>query len=285
MIYNVPWWYIKAIVPIKGSVMKFFIALLMLITTSTSMAKGRPLITLKKSNLVILDESFTQKSVAKVSLDLMSKDISLPKGERLVLFLNTPGGSIQAGVELIDLINGLSRPVDIVCMFCASMGFQTLQNATGYRFITNYGTAMSHKASGGFKGEFPGQLDSRYNYYKKRLVELDKKTVKRTKGKHTLKSYRSLYENEYWCDGQECVNQGFVDSVVNVRCDKSLLGYKDVEILTMFGVVSVVISNCPIITGVIEIKNKDNFTREQLTLIKKEIEDVRFRGTPSATGK
>jgi ATP-dependent protease ClpP protease subunit len=48
--------------------------------------------------------------------------------EPIYLFLNTPGGSIQTGLEIIESLKGLDRPVSTVTLFAASMGFQIAQN-------------------------------------------------------------------------------------------------------------------------------------------------------------
>lgn len=220
-------------------------------------------IVLNSQNSVILESAFTMESTSEISQrisELASPNITnilVPMSSKEVkdiyLVLVSPGGEIGAGLIMIDLINSIPNiRVHTVTLFAASMGFITAQGLK-QRFITPSGTLMSHKARGGFRGEFPGQLDSRYNYYLKRLERLDNAIVARTKGKHTFKSYRALMENEYWCEGQECVNQGFADAVVNVSCDSSLKGRSNKDVtfsfMGMSATVKVSRANCPIILG------------------------------------
>lgn len=219
----------------------------------TNSAKTKVVLT--KDNVITLNDVVTQDSVAKILLEIKTLDSRLPSGEPIYLVLNTPGGSIDAGVEMIERMANLNRKVHTISLFSASMGFQTVQGL-GKRYITTDGTLMSHKARGGFSGEFPGQLDSRYSYYLKRVQRLDNKVVARTNGKHTAKTYASLIENEYWCDGQECVDQGFADAVVNATCDKSLDGTrKDTYKFFFFGmkiILDLIGDACPLNTGIVD---------------------------------
>ncbi len=116
---------------------------------------------------------------------------------------------------------------------------------------------MSHKASGGFSGEFPGQLDSRYSYYLKRIARLDERVVARTSGKHTFDSYRNLTENEYWCDGQDCVKEGFADRVVVASCNATLTGTESVSVDKFFLMgksieIIAVMDKCPLNTNALK---------------------------------
>lgn len=184
--------------------------------------QGNPTkIILTKDNTLSIDSPFDDNSVALVALKARELDSRLPSGDPLYLVVNSPGGSIDAGIELIENLNTLNRPVHTITIFAASMGFQTVQGL-GNRYIISSGTLMSHKARGGFSGEFPGQLDSRYAYYLKRIDKLDQLTVKRSGGKLSLQSYRALYANEFWCEGQDCIDKGVADEIVKVSCDKSL---------------------------------------------------------------
>ena len=211
-------------------------------------------ITLNSQNVIVFETPFTSETTAKLSYKALSKDLAKGLNGPMYLVLDTPGGSVDAGIEMIYNLNQLNSGIHTISLFAASMGFHTVQGVKGKRYITQDGTLMSHKARGGFQGEFPGQLDKRYNLYKDRLLRLDKQVVKRTKGKQTLSSYSALYENEYWCDGQKCVDDGFADEVVSVRCDKSLAGKRRIKYrsMRMFGSVIdffLIKSKCPIITG------------------------------------
>lgn len=213
-------------------------------------------IVLTKDNQVTLNNEFNGETVSKLIAEAKSLDARLPSGDALYLVLNSPGGEIDAGLELIENLKNLNRPVHTISIFSASMGFQTVQGL-GQRLVTANGTLMSHKARGGFSGEFPGQLDSRYSYYLKRITRMDQLAADRSGGKLTLASYRDLIENEYWCDGQDCVNQGLADKVVTASCDKSLEGTHK-ELLAEFYFMGMAIQivaeqdNCPVNTNALK---------------------------------
>lgn len=215
-------------------------------------------IVLSKENVIVLDAEFTDNSVAKVALRAKALDSALPSGEPIILVLISGGGSIEAGIELINNLKVLNRPVNTVTIFGASMAFQTVQGL-GTRFVTDSGVLMSHKAKGGMSGEFPGQMDSRYAFYLQRVTALDLKAISRTNGKvKSLEEYRALIQNEYWCQGQSCVDKGFADKVVEVSCDKSLDGTTEsVEHHSFMGIpikITSVKANCPTITGMQDAK-------------------------------
>lgn len=253
---------------------KFFISLLMLTLSFSAFAQedesvesvqpeaevSAPAVLSRNSDLVLtkdnsidMNDYFYGESVANLNQKAKELDAKLPSGEPIILVLNSGGGSIEAGIEGIQNMNTLNRPVITLTLFAASMGFQTVQGIKGERLITKNGTLMSHKARGFFYGEFPGQLDSRYSHYLKRVTRLDKDVVARTSGKHTMESYAKLIENEYWCDGQDCIEQGLADRVVNPSCDQSLEGTHSklwARWLYFGHTIEIVdtMSNCPLIT-------------------------------------
>lgn len=216
--------------------------------TSNEVSAKSDVVTMEESDTVLLRDEVNDASVGAVIKQLRALD---QKGsdKPIYLFLDTPGGDIQAGLDLIQAAKSLHRPVNTITSFAASMGFQIAQNLND-RLITENGVLMSHHARGGVQGEFGGsgksQLDSRYSFWLKRLRELDEKTVSRTKGKQTLKSYQESYENELWLNGQEAVDGGYADRVVGLRCGKSLSG-STIQTVNFLGLeFKVIFSKCPL---------------------------------------
>ena len=180
-------------------------------------------VTLNSSNTLQMNTYYNQISVGEVMQSAIELHQNLPAGEPFYLVINSGGGYISAGLEMIQFLNGLGREVHTITMYAASMGFETVQGLYGKRLILNTGSLMSHRASGGFYGEFPnGNLDTRYKFWLSRLLAKDLRVVERNTKLKSLKQYRALIANEYWCEGQACVSDGFADQVVSAKCDESL---------------------------------------------------------------
>jgi ATP-dependent protease ClpP protease subunit len=206
-------------------------------------------ITLHDYNTVILDLPFDRATVNEVITAFQQKP---PFFEKYLIIIS-PGGEVVAGLDMIDALNGISSKINTITIFAASMGFAAVQGL-GKRYITEHGVLMSHRAFGGMQGSFPqGELESRLNFWTKRIEDLDTLTVKRTNGKMDLKQYQDLYSKEMWCEGQNCVNLGFADEVVKIKCASTLVGVtkKNITINFMGRDIDLVVERnlCPLIQG------------------------------------
>jgi ATP-dependent Clp protease protease subunit len=234
------------------SLVLVFLAIVLIPNQSVSKDNGPESVVLTSKNLLVLNGEVNGDSVGAVMAKAKELDAAnagfLHKKEPFYLFLNTPGGEIQSGLELIEAMNGLGRPVHTVTIFAASMGFQIAQNLSD-RLILKNGTLMSHHAAGEFSGQFGGQkasMDSRYEFWLDRVRELDEQTVKRTNGKQTYDSYTKRYDHEVWLTGTKSVAEGYADRIVLVKCDSSLAG-ATTHHLAFFGMdISYDIDNCPL---------------------------------------
>ena len=173
--------------------------------------------------------------------------------EPIFLLINSPGGSIYDGFDFIRFAETSKRPINTITIFAASMAFQIVE-ALGTRYVTSYSTLMSHRSKGGFQGEFPGQVNSRYSHVMSHIIEQDVKLIARTNGKQTAESYATLIADEYWANSSRAIEDGFADKEVTVSCDKSLQGSRQETVDIGIAVLNVEFSNCPLITSPLSVK-------------------------------
>lgn len=233
-----------------------------LVPTFASSVSEEKSITLTSDNTLVLNGEVSGENVAKLIQEVRELDqqdnsylgklgLKDKNDKPIYLFLYTPGGSIQSGLELLEALKGVKRPINTVTMFAASMGFQIVQNL-GNRYIVGNGILMSHHGYGSSEGEFggksPSQVQNRMGLWERRLKEMDEQTVKRTNGKQTLETYQSSYDHELWATGKESVNMGYADNTVSVSCDSSLVGTNQKSLNFMGIEILYELDKCPLNT-------------------------------------
>lgn len=225
-------------------------------------------ITLNSENTVSLFGPVDRGSIGSVMHELNRLSQIGKEQDPIYLILYTPGGSVMAGLELINYMNTLRRPVHSVAVFAASMGFHILQNSP-VRYITKFATVMSHRASGGFEGDIPQQVNARLKHVIQLVDKMDTVVVSRTNGKFNKKTYAELIRDEYWVVGDNAIADGFADEVATLKCDSSLNGVSD----RMFQVgpfqVKAKVSNCPLITAPIaETEEESNKITKSVNMVR-----------------
>lgn len=222
-------------------------------------------ITLTERNTIVFRGPVTGASVAAFQKAILEKSNKLQKSDVIYMAIDSPGGSVIVGNQLIDTVKSLPQKVKSVTLFSASMAFQMVQNFDE-RLITPSGTLMSHRASGGFEGEFggdgKGELITRLNWILKILKAADENAAYRMQ--MSLNDYQKLIADEYWASGKDAVDDKAADRMVLLKCDESLL--KKVEIVSVksfFGEATLSYSGCPVITYPLEVQMKfSSFTND-----------------------
>jgi ATP-dependent protease ClpP protease subunit len=234
-----------------------FVLLMILVATTAFNSNKEKVIILSDTNTVVLDSEVTAESVDQLIAKIQNLNALVFNYSPIYLFLRSPGGSIEAGLDLIEFAKTSRRPVHTISAFSASMAFQIAQ-ALGDRYVISSGVLMSHRASGGFEGAFgglrPSQLDSRYNFWLQRLKELDQHTVDRTKGKQTLETYLKAYSNEMWLTGPQSVEQGYADELVGVSCNSTLSGTVPRSATFLGFHIEYEVNKCPMSSGILNAK-------------------------------
>lgn len=129
------------------------------------------------------------------------------------LYINSPGGSITAGMAIYDTMQLIEPDVATVAVgMAASMGQFLLSSGTpGKRFITSHARVLMHQPSGGVGGT---ATDVRINA---ELIMDMKKTLSELTAEQTGHTVEEIYrDNEYdhWFTAQQALEYGFVDKIV-----------------------------------------------------------------------
>jgi ATP-dependent Clp protease protease subunit len=136
------------------------------------------------------------------------KDISI--------YINSPGGSISAGLAIYDTMQFISSSISTMCIGqAASMGAILLAGGDkGKRFALANSRIMIHQPLGGFQGQA-----SDFEIHAKEILHM-KKVVNHILAKHTgqtIKKIEKDTDRDNFLDAEAAVEYGIVDSILNTR--------------------------------------------------------------------
>ncbi|HIW79041.1 MAG TPA: ATP-dependent Clp endopeptidase proteolytic subunit ClpP [Candidatus Bilophila faecipullorum] len=109
---------------------------------------------LLKDRIVLLGTEVNDQVAAVVCAQLLFLESQDPEKE-IYLYINSPGGSVTAGMAIYDTMNYITPPVATVCMGrAASMGaFLLSAGNKGMRYALPNSQVMIHQPLGGFQGQ------------------------------------------------------------------------------------------------------------------------------------
>jgi ATP-dependent Clp protease protease subunit len=132
------------------------------------------------------------------------------------LYINSPGGSVSAGLAMFDTMNFIKPDVSTICMGGAySMGsFLLAAGQKGKRYALANSRVMIHQPSGGAQGQAT-DIEINAREILKIRDRLNRILAERT-GQPLDKIERDV-ERDYWLDAQEAKEYGLVDEVLERR--------------------------------------------------------------------
>ena len=167
---------------------------------------------LLKDRIIFLGDEVNDDTASIVVAQLLFLEAEHPEKD-IHLYINSPGGSVTAGMAIYDTMHYIKSDVSTVCIgMAASMGaFLLAGGAKGKRYILPNAEVMIHQPSGGAKGQATE-------------IEIAAKNIIRTKEKlnrilaeNTGKSYEQMCidtDRDNWMSAKEAVEYGLVDSVI-----------------------------------------------------------------------
>lgn len=135
--------------------------------------------------------------------------------EDIALYINSPGGSITAGLAIYDTIHYINAKVNTICIGMAmSMGAFILASTTGKRYALPNSEIMIHQPYGGMQG-----VVSDIDIQAKRLIKTKEK-LNTLLAKHTKQSIDKITndtERDYYMDVNEALNYNLIDEIITNR--------------------------------------------------------------------
>ena len=136
--------------------------------------------------------------------------------KEISLYINSPGGSVSAGMSIFDTMQFIKPQVSTLCMgMAASMGsFLLMAGAKGKRAALPNSRVMIHQPSGGAQGQV---TDIEITY---KEIQRLKDGLAETFAKHTgqpLKKVQKDMERDYFMSSQEALEYGIIDKVLTER--------------------------------------------------------------------
>ena len=131
-------------------------------------------------------------------------------------YINSPGGSVSAGMAIFDTMNFIKPEVSTLCIgMAASMGaFLLAAGAKGKRFSLPNSKIMIHQPSGGSQGQAT-EIEIQAREILKTREQLNRILAERTG--QPLERIERDTERDYYMTAQECQDYGLIDQVISKR--------------------------------------------------------------------
>ena len=176
---------------------------------------------LLKERIIFLGSDVRDDNANAIAAQLLLLSAEDPTKD-IWLYINSPGGSISAGMAIFDTMNWIPNDVATVAMgMAASMGQFLLSAGTkGKRYATPHARVMMHQPSGGIGGtatDIKIQAEQML-YVKKQMARL----IAEHTGQ-TIDQIEKDSDRDRWFSAEEAKEYGFVDHVFS-RSDQAVEG-------------------------------------------------------------
>ena len=167
---------------------------------------------LMMDRIIFLGTQVDDYTANVIQAQLLYLDSSEP-GKDVSIYINSPGGSVYAGLGIYDTMQYIQSDVSTICTgMAASMAAVLLvAGAKDKRFALKHSRVMIHQPLGGIQGQASDiEITSR------EILKL-KKELYTIISEHSGQPYDKVYQDsdrDYWMTAQEAVDYGMIDRVL-----------------------------------------------------------------------
>jgi ATP-dependent Clp protease protease subunit len=172
---------------------------------------------LLKENVIFLVGQVEDHMANLIVAQMLFLEAENPEKD-IFLYINSPGGSVTAGMAIYDTMNFIKPDVSTVCIGqAASMGaFLLSGGAKGKRYCLPNSRVMIHQPLGGVQGQA-----SDFEIHAKEILSIKEK-LNRLMADHTDRPYEDLArdtDRDNFLSAQESLDYGLIDHIMKSRND------------------------------------------------------------------
>jgi ATP-dependent Clp protease, protease subunit len=175
---------------------------------------------LLKDRIVFLGSVVTDDVANLITAQLLFLESEDPDRD-VFFYINSPGGSVTAGLAIYDTMQYVRPQISTVCVGqAASMGAVLLAaGAKGKRFALPHSRIMIHQPLGGFQGQ-AADIDIQAREILRMREDLNSILMKHTG--QSLKKIEKDTDRDLFMNGKQAQEYGLVDEVIATRPESSL---------------------------------------------------------------
>jgi ATP-dependent Clp protease protease subunit len=178
-----------------------------------------PFSRLLKERIIILDSPVTDEVASIVIAEMIFLESEDPSKD-IIMYINSPGGSVSAGLAIYDTMQYIRPDISTICVGMAASMAQVLlcAGAKGKRMALPNSRIMMHQPSGGSQGQ-----TTEIEIYLKEMIRMREQLyqiIAAHSGQDVDKIHRDA-DRDFWMSPQDAVDYGLIDRVLKSRKDIS----------------------------------------------------------------
>ena len=167
---------------------------------------------LLKDRIIFVDGEITDATADLIVAQILYLESENPEKD-ISIYINSPGGSVTAGLAIYDTMQYVKCPIQTICLGqAASMGaFLLAGGSKGKRYSLPSARVMIHQPWGGVEGQ-----ETDIAIHAKEIIRLKELTIKHF-AEHTGKSYDEVakdMERDFFMTADDALAYGIVDKVM-----------------------------------------------------------------------
>ncbi|KAI9817862.1 MAG: hypothetical protein M1827_000981 [Pycnora praestabilis] len=170
-----------------------------------------------QERIICLNGQVDETVSASIVAQLLFLEADNPE-KPINLYINSPGGSVTAGLAVYDTMTYITSPITTICIGqAASMGSLLLSGGTpGKRYCLPHSSIMVHQPSGGYFGQATDIAIHAKEILRvrKQLNEIYQRHLTKEMG---LEEIEKLMERDYFMGAKEALELGIVDEILDRR--------------------------------------------------------------------